>query len=229
MINITNLTKEYNKLQVIDIPSFQISKGERIGLLGNNGAGKTTLLRMLLDLEVPTSGEIEINGENVRNSDEFKKFTGAFLDRRFLIEFLKAEEYFEFVGLTRNLSHADIYEFLDRFSSIFNNEVLEQNKYLRDFSMGNAKKVGLVGSLIGEPGLQIWDEPFSNLDPQTQLKMKDIILHSSEQKTWVISSHNLNHIFDVATRIVILEKGYIQYDIKKGEKSLEDLVRIFQN
>ena len=82
MISITNLNKEYNGVCVVEIQSFEITKGDAVGLVGNNGAGKTTLFRMLLDLVRPTTGEILINDKNVHHDSEWKRYVGSFLDER---------------------------------------------------------------------------------------------------------------------------------------------------
>ena len=111
---------------------------------------------------------------------------------------------------------------------MFHGEVLGKRKYLRNFSKGNQKKVGLISTLIGNPELIFWDEPFANLDPRTQLKIKEIVQAYSDQRTWIISSHDLGHIVDVCTRIIILEKGNITHDIQRAETSLEELTDLFR-
>ena len=117
---------------------------------------------------------------------------------------------------------------MQSFSDVFHGEVLGKRKYLRNFSKGNQKKVGLISTLIGQPELLFWDEPFANLDPRTQLRIKEVVQNYSQNRTWIISSHDLGHIVDVCTRIVILEKGQIVHDIQRSETSLDELVEIFR-
>jgi len=107
---------------------------------------------------------------------------------------------------------------------------LNSRKYLRDFSKGNQKKVGLVASLIGDPELIIWDEPFANLDPSTQIRLKNIInrLNAPKDKTILISSHDLSHTVEVSDRIIVLEKGALVRDIESTPDTLKELEQFFQ-
>lgn len=229
MIEIHNLRKIYNRTEVLNIPELTLNKGEIIGIVGNNGAGKTTLFSAILDLIQVTKGTITSKGEDVSQSENWKKYTAAFLDEGFLIGFLKPEEYFEFVGKLHNLTPSTTLEFVQQFEEIFNGEILGKQKYIRDLSKGNQKKVGLISALIGDPELVILDEPFSNLDPSTQLRVRGLIEeHSaSENKTFLISSHDLNHIAEVCTRIIILDHGKIVKDVQRSEMSKEALVEFF--
>ncbi len=228
MISVSNLTKTYDGNEVLTIPELNIQEGEIIGLVGNNGAGKTTFFELLLDFIPATSGVAEMMGVNVATSEEWKNDISAYLDESFLIEYLNAEEFFSFIADTRGVADADLDLFLAQFDDVFHGEVLGKKKYLRAFSKGNQKKVGLVATLIGSPSLIIWDEPFANLDPRTQLKMKDVVTQFSDDRTWIISSHDLGHIFEVCTRIIILENGKVVHDIEKDQTTLDELIGIFR-
>src|SRR5690606_3490913 len=149
MITIHNLSKEYNGVKVLDIEHIEIKRGGSVGLVGNNGAGKTTLFSLLLDLRQASSGEIRINELNVHASDRWKDFTGSFVDDSFLIGYLTPEEYFYFVGELSNIGKEEIDTFVAQYEEFFNGEVLHKNKYIRDLSKGNQKKVGIIGALIG--------------------------------------------------------------------------------
>jgi ABC-2 type transport system ATP-binding protein len=117
--------------------------------------------------------------------------------------------------------------FVSQFEAVFNGEVLGGKKYIRDLSMGNRKKVGLIGTLIGNPKLVYWDEPFANLDPTTQLRVRNIITQYSGSTTFLVSSHDLHHIADVCTRIVILDKGRVVKDVLRSETSSKELFDFF--
>lgn len=227
MIEIKDLKKSYASTVVLDIPELRISKGEIIGLVGNNGAGKTTLISLLMDLIRSDQGSVYVKGEDVAAQESWKMFTSAFLDDSFLIGFLTPEEYFDFIGGLYNWSHADVNNFVSKFEDVFNGEILGTKKYIRDLSMGNRKKVGLIGTLIGNPELVYWDEPFSNLDPSTQIRVRKIIAAFADKITFVVSSHDLHHIADVCTRIVILEKGKIVKDVQRSETSSQELLDFF--
>jgi len=229
MIEINNITKKYSKEVVLDVLKLDIPDGQTFGLVGNNGAGKTTLFSCLLDLIKPTTGKINNNGIDVRLSEEWKKFTTAFLDESFLIGYLLPEEYFYFIGELRGLRKKEIDNFLLEFEEFFNGEIIGKKKYLRDLSKGNQKKAGIVAALIGEPQVVILDEPFANLDPSTQIRLKKIIKDlSSKGTTVLVSSHDLQDVTEVCKRIVLLEKGKVINDINTSKKTLSDLESYFK-
>ena len=229
MISFTNVSKVYAKQAVLDILLLEIPKGQTFGLVGNNGAGKTTMFSCLLDLIKPSKGVVKNNNVNVRESEDWKSFTSAFLDESFLIGYLMPEEYFYFIGELREVSKRKVDEFLNQFEDLFNGEILNGKKYIRDLSKGNQKKVGIVAALIGEPEVIILDEPFANLDPTTQIRLKKIIKKLSQDRniTVLISSHDLQDVTEVSERIVLLEKGKIVRDIKTSKETLKELESYF--
>lgn len=229
MIKSTELTKKYGDTTVLNIESLEIPKGQTFGLVGNNGAGKTTFFNLLLDLIQPTTGFITNNDIQVDKSEDWKPFTAAFIDESFLIGYLTPEEYFYFIGDLRGMNKADIDTFLQQFEDIFNGEIIGKKKYLRDLSKGNQKKAGIVAALIGNPEVVILDEPFANLDPTTQIRLKKTLKSLTENKdvTILISSHDLNHVTEVCDRIVVLEKGDIVKDIETSTETLKELEGFF--
>jgi ABC-2 type transport system ATP-binding protein len=231
MIVSNNISKSYNNKTVLEIENFEIKKGQSIGLVGNNGAGKTTFFSLLLDLIQPTSGEISNNGIVVSKDDSWKNFTSSFIDESFLIGYLSPEEYFYFIGELRGQNKADVDALVGQFSDFFHDEILGKKKYLRDLSKGNQKKVGIVAALIGNPEVIILDEPFANLDPSTQIRLKEIIssLTKNEGVTVLVSSHDLSHVTDVSDRIIVLEKGRIIKDLHTNTATLKELETYFSN
>lgn len=229
MISVQNISKIYGDRKVLDIPNLEIPKGESFGLVGNNGAGKTTLFSLLLDLIEPSSGFISIDGIKVNESELWKTKVSAFIDETFLIGYLTPEEYFYFLGELRGQNKATVDEFLKHFTDFFNGEILNAKKYIRDLSKGNQKKVGIVGALIGHPEIIILDEPFANLDPSTQIKLKKLIKdwRQNEQVTFLISSHDLAHTTEVSNRIVLLNRGVIVRDIQTSPETLQELENFF--
>jgi ABC-2 type transport system ATP-binding protein len=229
MITIDTISKKYGKEVVLNVEKIEIPKGQSFGLVGNNGAGKTTLFNILLDLIRPTTGLITNNNIVVSESEDWKNFTGSFIDESFLIGYLTPEEYFEFVGDLRGMNKAEVTTFITQFKDFFNDEIIGKKKYLRDLSKGNQKKAGIVAALMGNPKVIILDEPFANLDPTTQIRLKQIIKDLTETKevTVLVSSHDLTHVTEVCERIVVLDKGDVVKDIQRSEETLKELESYF--
>ncbi len=229
MIQVKNLTKTYNGTTVLNINELDIPKGQSFGLVGNNGAGKTTFFSLLLDLIQPSTGMITSNTIQISQSEKWKPFTSAFIDESFLIGYLTPEEYFYFIGELRGWNKADVDSFLVKYEDFFNGEILKNKKYLRDLSKGNSKKVGIVAALIGEPEVIILDEPFANLDPTTQIRLKKIIKELAEDPsvTILVSSHDLQHTVEVSNRIVALQKGEVVLDLVPSSETLKELESFF--
>ena len=229
MIKIENLSKIYGAQQVLNIENLQIPTGQSFGLVGNNGAGKTTLFSLLLDLIQPTTGHIINNEVQVNTSENWKPFTSSFIDETFLIGYLTPEEYFYFIGDLRGQNKADVDALLAQYQDFFHGEILGQKKYLRDLSKGNQKKAGIVASFIGNPKVVILDEPFANLDPTTQIRLKQIIkdLAAQQDVTVLVSSHDLIHVTEVCERIVVLNKGEVVKDIETSAETLKELEVFF--
>ena len=229
MITIDTITKKYGKTEVLNVTSVEIPTGQSFGLVGNNGAGKTTLFNILLDLIRPTTGSITNHKIVVNQSEDWKNFTGSFIDESFLIGYLTAEEYFDFIGDLRGMNKADVTSFLTQFDDFFNGEITGKKKYLRDLSKGNQKKAGIVAALMGNPKVVILDEPFANLDPTTQIRLKTIIKKLTENRdiTVLISSHDLTHVTEVCERIVVLDKGNVVKDLETSTETLEELESYF--
>ena len=229
MLEFKNLKKSYAGKTVVNIERLTIRNGETVGLVGNNGAGKTTLFRMLLDLIRPDSGEVLSKEENVATNDHWKNYTASYLDEGFLINYLTPEEYFIFIGSLHNLSVAHVGDYLKKYEEFFNGEILNSKKYIRDFSKGNQNKVGIAAALMQKPELLVLDEPFANLDPTTQIRLKSLLksLKTTEKLTTLISSHDLNHVTGICDRIILLEKGLIIKDFYTDENSLKELEAYF--
>ncbi|MEJ2882534.1 ABC transporter ATP-binding protein [Pedobacter sp. GR22-6] len=231
ILEISQLKKKYGQRTVVDIPELQINAGETIGVVGNNGAGKTTLFRMLLDLIRPDEGAVLSKAENVAHSGQWKNYTASYLDEGYLIDYLTAEEYFFFIGSLHNFSEAHVLDYLNSYQEFFNDEILRKKKYIRDFSKGNQNKIGIAAALMQNPELLILDEPFANLDPTTQIRLKTLLksLKAETKMTTLISSHDLNHVTDVCDRIILVEKGLIIKDFHTDENTLMELEAYFSD
>ncbi len=228
MIEVRDLTKAYNRVTVLNIPSLVIGKGESFGLVGNNGAGKTTLFSLIVDIIKATSGSVSSNGKEVTMSDHWKSYTGTYLDESFLIDFLTPEEYFGFIGGLHDWTKSATLARLETYADFFGDEVLGKKKFIRELSKGNQKKVGIVGAMLTEPSVLILDEPFPHLDPSSVIRLKRILKEQRDKGvTLLISSHDLNHVTEVCNRIAVLEKGIIVNDKETNENTLKELETYF--
>ena len=224
MIKINNLKKSFGQTIACDIPSFTVNDGDVLGLVGNNGAGKTTLFRMMLDLLKPDEGTVLIDNENPAVSETWKEQTGAYIDEGFLIDYLTPDEYFSFLAKINNMSQQEVDERLKEYEKFAGEEVIGQNKLIRNLSSGNKQKVGIVAALLRQPKLLILDEPFNFLDPTSQNTLKRILTDYSQKTgaTIIISSHNLQHTIEISTRVVLLEKGVIIKDLLNNQESTKE-------
>ena len=221
MITIRNLKKAFGETVACDIPELTINDGDILGLVGNNGAGKTTLFRMLLDLLKPDAGSVALNRLNPAESEEWKAFTGAYIDEGFLIDFLTPEEYFAFLGKISDISQEEVETRLKPFERFASGEVFGQKKLIRNLSAGNRQKVGIIAALFNKPQLVILDEPFNFLDPSSQNILKHVLTDYNRETgaTILVSSHNLQHTIDISTRVALLEKGQIIRDLPNTDGS----------
>jgi len=230
MIKIINLVKSYKGIPAVDIEKIELHPGEVVGLVGNNGAGKTTFFRLLLDLIRADKGEVLSKEKPVTTTEEWKTYTAAYIDEGFLIDYLTPEEYFYFVGKLNQITKADVDDFLQHYNEFLDDSILNKGKYIRDFSKGNQFKIGIVAALLTNPEFLILDEPFANLDPTTQLRLVAMVKQMAAEKQMciLISSHDINHISEVCTRILLMEKGKIIKDMEGGETAYAEMVEYFK-
>lgn len=231
MIQINNLQKKFGEKTAVNIDNYIINQGDMLGLVGNNGAGKTTLFRLILDLLRANRGNVTINDIDVCKSEDWKNFTGAFIDDGFLIDYLTPEEYFHFIGKMYGLKKEEVDERIAPFERFMNGEVMGQKKFIRNFSAGNKQKIGIISAMLHHPQLLILDEPFNFLDPSSQSIIKQLLKKYNEEHgaTVIISSHNLNHTVDVCPRIALLEHGVIIRDIQNENNSAEKELEAYFN
>lgn len=231
-IRIHDLEKIYGGNTVLEIPDLKIKSGELVGIVGNNGAGKTTMLRLILDLIRADKGYVINNIQKVNENFEWKEYTGSFIDGKFLIDFYTPEEFFSFIGDVYKITPETLKSRLDLYAPLMHDEILGTKKYIKNFSEGNRQKIGIIGAMLINPMVLILDEPFNYLDPSSQITVAEIIkrLNHDFGTTVIISSHNLNYIADVTTRILLLEKGRVIKDLQNvGESALNELNDYFSN
>lgn len=168
---------------------------------------------------------------DVSETEEWKDWTGAYIDEGFLIDYLTPDEYFQFIANISNMSEKDCEDKLATFETFLAGELLGQKKLIRNLSAGNKQKVGIVAAMMLQPKILILDEPFNFLDPSSQSAIKRLIVQYNQESgaTILISSHNLQHTVDISTRIALLENGHIIRDIEGGDShAMATLEEYFQ-
>jgi len=239
-LDIENLVKSYGSIVAVNNVSFETKKGEIIALLGPNGAGKSTLMNMIAGFKAPDSGKIWVNGNDVSKNDILtKKDIGFLSEGAPLYGDMNVKLFLEYmIELKINIDESDkavkkkIFEDeLKRVVKIaYIEEVLEQK--IDTLSKGYVIRVGFAQSIIGNPMILLLDEPTDGLDPNQKDYMKALIKDMGKGKTIVVSTHLLDEAMDIATRIILINKGKIvadgdlAYILKKTKcNSLEDAFR----
>ena len=228
MLQVQNLQKKYNDKVVLTIPHLTIQQGESVGLVGNNGAGKSTLLSLILDIIEATEGVVLSKEMEVHRSEQWKHYTGSYLNEGFLIPYLTPFEFITFVASLHQKSTEECEHFLaenEAFIAISKND----KTLIRDLSAGNRNKVGILAAIFSNPEILILDEPFSFLDPTSQSWLKNR-LNTLRQSgtTMLISSHDLGHITEISNRIIIVENGIIVEDKPTTNETLIELEKYFR-
>lgn len=215
MLTCNNLIKTFGSTTACHIDALTVNDGEILGVVGNNGAGKTTLFRLILDLLKSDEGEVALNGINPAKSEDWKDFTGAYIDEGFLINYLTPAEYFNFVGKICGIPSDEMTARVEAYRHFLTSETLDTKKLIRNLSAGNKQKVGIVSVLTREPGIVLLDEPFNYLDPSGQIQLKHLLTDYNQRTgaTIIVSSHNLQHTAEISSRIILLEHGNIVQDL----------------
>ena len=210
-----------------------------LGLVGNNGAGKSTLFRLLLDLIEPDKDEAVLKtgepkiincGVEVNATEEWKDWTGAFLDESFLIDYLTPDEYLHFVSQISNIEPEGEKKLIEESSHFLSGEILGQKKLIRNLSAGQKQKLGILSAMASQPRILILDEPFNFLDPTSQNALKTLLTDYNKKTgaTILISSHNLQHTIEICPRIALMEDGRIIRDIdNQAGSALQELEEYF--
>jgi ABC-2 type transport system ATP-binding protein len=207
------LMKRFYGVTVVNDVSFVVRPGEVLGYLGPNGSGKTTTARMLTGLADPTSGVVLFDGRDI-NSDliGFRRRLGYVPEEPHLYPFLSGREYLQFVGRLRELPPSLLDHKIDTLLELFGlTGAVEQG--ISSYSKGMKQKVLIIAALVHDPDLLIFDEPDSGLDVTTTLILRHLVRILAERgKAVVYSSHVLEIIEKLCTRIIVLHRGRVVAD-----------------
>ncbi|MEP7278965.1 MAG: ABC transporter ATP-binding protein [Bacteroidota bacterium] len=207
VINVSHLSKQFGDIDAVTDLSFSVQEADVYGFLGQNGAGKSTTIRMLLTLITPTAGQIEIFGRNLHtHRKEILRQVGAVIERPDLYKYLSA---YENLSLFAKMSGVRVQrkQLMEQLEMVGLAE--RAGSRVKTYSQGMKQRLGIAIALIHNPQLVILDEPVNGLDPQGIADMRNLILHLSRhlKKTVLVSSHLLNEMEQIATRMLIIDKG----------------------
>ncbi len=207
ILKATNLSKRFGTLQAVEDLSFEVQEGDVYGFLGQNGAGKSTTIRMLLSLIKPDSGSIEIFGQPLQsNRPNILGQIGAVIEKPDLYKYLSALDNLKLFARMSGINPT-----AKMLMAQLEQVGLQgrEKDIVKTFSRGMKQRLGIAIALIHNPRLVILDEPVNGLDPQGIADIRNLILLLSKEegKTIFLSSHLLNEIEQVASRILIIDKG----------------------
>jgi ABC-2 type transport system ATP-binding protein len=210
MLQVQRLTKHYGALVAIEDLSFEVRTGEVLGLLGPNGAGKSTTVKILAGLLQPTDGAVRLDGDDVfENLQTYKAMLGYVPEEPHLYSYMTGPEYLRLVGRLRRIPDASLDNKIDRFLELLG---IYDDRYqtLSAYSKGMRQKVLIAAAVLHNPRIVVLDEPFSGLDVSAARALKAFVRALAEDgKLVVFSSHVLEVVEQVCSRVVILKEGRI--------------------
>ena len=208
LIEVHNLTKVYNEKRGLLPTSFEVEKGELIAIIGHNGAGKSTLLKMLASWLLPDSGEVLVDGINLKNRMALVRKVGFVPETPNLFDFFSVEYNFKLFARLFQIPLLRIEETLEEFNLL----PYRHNK-IQVLSKGLKQRVSIGRSLLADPPVLLFDEPTSGLDFEMTKEIYRLVksIHSSG-KTVLFTSHRPEEIKALATRIILLHQGSLVFD-----------------
>ncbi|QMU64208.1 MAG: ATP-binding cassette domain-containing protein [Flavobacteriaceae bacterium] len=229
MIHFNNVTKKYKSITALNNTSFKINENEFVGIVGNNGSGKTTIINALCNLISLDEGEVYFDKKKITHNDHsYKNRLGIILSEHYFIREFNTIEYLHFFAKFQNIYDKDIRKRIEEITALMGIDNI--NKSIEKLSSGNKMKVSIAASLIHNPNVLVYDEPFVNLDFNTSNKLKDIILSLKGKKTLLITSHHLDLVIDICDKFLILDEGNIIETIMKSDfESNEEIKQLFKD
>jgi ABC-2 type transport system ATP-binding protein len=221
VLSIEDVSKAYGRVKALQGVTFAAHSGEIVGLLGHNGAGKSTLLKLVWGQLAPTAGRILVGGVDVRRDpDGARARLGIVPEEPSLYDYLTAREFLEFVVDVRGagsvedgLTVADLDGDADRL--------------IREYSQGMRRRVALAAALVARPPVVVLDEALNGLDPPSAARVVALLrTRASEGAAIVLSTHVVEIVERVATRVVVLEHGRVVRDVRVADLTAGELVGI---
>ena len=216
-IEIKNLVKTFGAQRAVDGISFSVNKGEIVGFLGPNGAGKSTTMKIIASFLPPSEGEVMVGRMNVADqSVQARKIIGYLPEHNPLYLEMYVREYLGFVGKLYGLKGEPLTNRIAQMIEMCGLGV-EQHKKLESLSKGYRQRVGLAQALLHDPEIVLLDEPTSGLDPNQIVEIRKLIKQISQDKTVLFSTHIMQEVQTLCSRVIIIHKGKIVADSELNE------------
>jgi len=218
LLKFENISKRYNRQDIISDMSFEVEKGKLVVLIGPSGCGKTTLLKMVNRLTKPTSGKIYLNGEDIFTKDEIelRRNIGYVIQQTGLFPHMTIRENLEIIPRLQKKAPADITaKSLELMDMVGLDPEQYLDRYPTQLSGGQQQRIGVARAFACDPELILMDEPFSALDPITRSQLQDelVDLQAKVRKTIVFVTHDMDEAVKIADKICFINNGrIIQYD-----------------
>ncbi len=211
LIEVRDLTKNFNSFTAVDQVSFNVKKGEVFGLLGPNGAGKTTIIRMLSTLTRPTEGTARVGGYDiVKNDDQVRKLIGLVSEKIIMYDRLTAKENLWFFGSLYNIPKETLSQRIDELLGLVQLEKWKDSQ-VGTFSTGMRQRMNVIRALLNMPEVLFLDEPTLGLDPQSSFEVREFIrkINRENETTIIITTHMMIEADVLCDRIGIIDHGKI--------------------
>ncbi len=210
-VKVVEISKVYGKQNALDGVSFEVNAGEVLGFLGPNGAGKSTMMKILTCFIPQTSGTAFVCGHDVNEEPlEVKKCVGYLPENNPLYHDMYVKEYLEFIAGIQGLKGSKTARVKEMIG--MTGLEVEQHKKIGALSKGYRQRVGLAQALIHDPKVLILDEPTSGLDPNQLTEIRSLIKNIGKEKTVIFSTHIMQEVTAICSRVVIINKGKIVAD-----------------
>lgn len=226
-LEIIRLTKTFGKQTALDNITLSINKDEIIGLLGPNGAGKSTLMKSIAGVLKVEKGQILFDSKPLSDNDlESKKRIGFLPENNPLYHDMYVKEYLRFVADIHKIPYKKVDEIIDLVGL-----TPEKTKKISQLSKGYKQRIGLAQAIIHQPDLLILDEPTNGLDPNQIIEIRNVIRKVSTGKTTLLSTHIMQEVEALCTRVILINKGNIIQDssIEEFRGRYTSLEEAFQN
>ena len=219
-LQIIDLTKKFGEQTALNNINLNIKKNEIVGLLGPNGAGKSTLMKSTTGVLKIETGQILFQGRDISQFPiESKKNIGFLPENNPLYQDMFVKEYLNFIANIHKISSKRVEEVIDLVGI-----TPEKSKKISQLSKGYKQRVGLAQAIIHQPDLLILDEPTNGLDPNQIIEIRNLIKEISHEKTIILSTHIMQEVEALCSRVILIHKGHIIQDC-----SIEDFKGKFQN